>query len=328
MTVDEPCCWRADDFSDLDQHKHILNGAMIAEITSAAKKALASGLPHYKWRKHDFSLPKTAPMLQAAYSDVEDGVGFSIISGWPVDTHDYDMNIAAYGVIASHLGEIKIQNYEGEWLVDVVNANKPYSHTSRGYQSAALLPFHSDGADISGLLGLGKAAQGGETILVSALSLFNTIAAERPDLLPILERGYYHHRRRQHAEGENPLSAHRIPVFGFYNQLLHCCYNRNPIEWVRHEGMELSAIEVDALDAIDAICARPEMQISITIQKGEILFFSNFTALHSRTAFDDDATNKRHLVRVWLEDQNSKRLGETLLDLYVPGTSRYDGQEA
>ena len=327
IPIDEPCNWTAADLSSAPKPHYLLDSAMINEIETAARAALAEGRPHYEWRDTDFDLQVSRPMLAKAYADIEDGAGFAIVEGWPVDDHSYDMNVAAYGVIASHIGEIKVQNYEGDWVVDVVNADKPYSHTSRGYQSADLLPFHSDGADISGLLGLGEAAWGGETILVSAITLYNTIADERPDVLTILERGFYHHRRGQHPAGEHPLSPDRIPVFAFHNGLLHSCYNRNPIEWVRHEGMELMDREIEALDVIDAIVARPELQMSINIGVGEILFFNNFTALHSRTAFEDDANHKRHLVRLWLEDPNSKRLGETLLDLYVPGTSRYESEE-
>ncbi len=323
VPINEPCGWTAADFNHRARPHHHLNEAMIAEIAACAEAALNSGRPHFQWRKADFPLPTAGGLLAEAHADVEDGAGFTLITGWPVEAHTYDENVAAYAVIASHLGEIKIQNYEGEWVVDVTDDNKPYSHTSRGYQSNALLPFHSDGADISGLLGLGEAARGGETILVSALTVYNVIAAERPDLLEILERGFYHHRRRQHPEGENPVSAHRIPVFAFHGGLLHSCYNRNPIEWVRHEGMDLNDHEIEALDVVDAIVARPDLQLPVTIRKGDMLFFNNFTALHSRTEFEDGAERKRHLVRLWLEDPASKRLGESLLDLYVPGTSRY-----
>ena len=315
--------WVAADFDAANRPYHLLTEPMVAEIRAAAETALASGRPHYQWRRDDFALDQSAPLLSRAYDDVENGPGFVTVGGWPVDDCSYDLNVAAYAVIASHLGDIKIQNYEGDWVVDVRNDDKPYSHTSRGYQSDALLPFHTDGADVTGLLGLGEAARGGETILVSALTVYNVIAKERPDLMELLHRGFYHHRRRQHPEGEHPISAERIPVFAIREGLLHCCYNRNPIDWVRHEGMTLSDDEVETLDVFDAVLSRPELQVPTTIRKGEMLFFNNFTSLHSRTAFEDDAAHRRHLVRLWMEDASSKRLGQTLLDLYVPGTSRY-----
>jgi alpha-ketoglutarate-dependent taurine dioxygenase len=65
----------------------------------------------------------------------------------------------------------------------------------------------------------------------------------------------------------------------------------------------------------------------LQIQKGDMQFFNNFVVLHSRTEYQDDADHRRHLVRLWLEDPRSKRRGESLLDLYVPGSSRFHAVE-
>ena len=58
------------------------------------------------------------------------------------------------------------------------------------------------------------------------------------------------------------------------------------------------------------------------IARGDMQFVNNYVILHARTEYRDDAAHRRHLVRLWLEDPLSKRLGEGLLDLYVPGSSR------
>ena len=130
-------------------------------------------------------------------------------------------------------------------------------------------------------------------------------------------------RRRQHPEGENPLSDHPIPVFAFHQGFLHCCYNRNPIDWVEQEGMKLTDREKEVLDFFDSVVARPDLQFELEIKLGDMQFLNNFVILHSRTAFENGPGRERHLVRLWLEDPNSKRMGESLLDLYVPGTSRF-----
>ena len=73
----------------------------------------------------------------------------------------------------------------------------------------------------------------------------------------------------------------------------------------------------------DSVVVRPELQAKLQIRKGEMQFCNNFTILHSRTPYRDDSGHRRHLVRLWLEDRASKRMGESLLDLYVPGASRF-----
>ena len=173
------------------------------------------------------------------------------------------------------------------------------------------------------MLCLGVAAEGGRSVIVSATELYNTVSRERPDLMPLLLRGFYHHRRGQHDPGEPPLSPERIPVFAFHNGFLHCCYNRNPIDWVEKEDMRLTAQEMEALDFVDAVVARPEMQLTMDLQEGDMQFVNNFVILHSRTEYRDDATHHRHLLRLWLENPASKRDGMSLLQLYVPGAGRF-----
>lgn len=321
--IDEANVWTAAELPGRDGWAHTLTPEMIAEVEAATRNAIEAGLAVEKITREAFPLEKTAPMLARAYDDIENGRGFAVVAGWPVDDHDYRDNVTAYAGIATHFGDIVVQNYEGHWIVDVRDEGIAYSHLSRGYRSNKTLPFHTDGADLAGLLSLGVAAEGGESLLVSATKVFNLILAERPDLIEDLERGFYHHRRRQHDPGENPISAERIPVFAHHGGHWHCCYNRNPIEWVEKEGVTLTAREKEALDVFDAVVARPELQVSMEMRKGDMQFVNNFVILHSRTEFHDDAANSRHLVRLWLEDPKSKRIGEGLLDLYVPGTSRY-----
>ena len=321
--ITDASVWRRADFPDPDRFTRRLTPAMVAEVEAAVEGLRATGRAPESLTRADVPLPVTAPLLETVYRQIEDGVGFAVLSGWPVAAHDEASNLTAYCALLAHFGRIVVQNYEGQRIVDVRDEGVPYNHEHRGYRSNKLLPFHTDGSDLAALLCLGTAAEGGRSRLVSATAVYNTILAERPTDLEILARGFYHHRRRQHAEGEPPLSPARIPVFAFNGGHLHCCYNRNPIDWVEKEGLRLDAREVAVLDNFDAIVARPEMQVEIDLAPGDIQILNNFTALHSRTAYRDDEADRRHLVRVWLEDPASKRIGESLLDLCVPGKSRF-----
>ncbi len=321
--IEEPTVWEAADFSDPASYSYRLSGEMVEEISRASDRLVSAGRHAHQISRDDFVLPKTTQLLKKIYRDLEDGRGFALLRGWPVDAHSYEHNVAAYCGITAHLGEIVVQNYEGESVVDVKDDRIPYSHESRGYRSNKLLPFHSDGADMVGLLCIDRAARGGLSVIASATRVFNTILDERPEYLDMLLRGFYHHRRRQHPPGENPLSDAPIPVFAFNNGFLHCCYNRNPIDWVEREGKKLSPREIEVLDYFDSVVERPENHVSMSFEPGDIQYLNNFVVLHSRTEFQDDDEHRRHLVRLWLENSGSKRMGKSLLDLYVPGASRY-----
>jgi len=329
MTVQElteitgPSAWKPGDLGTARSWVRTLTPAMTAEIEDAVASARASGIPFNEITAADFPLPRTAGLLAAAHDDLNAGRGFAVIGGFPVERFDYADSLRAFGVLASYLGRVVVQNYEGDLVVDVIDKGIPYSHRSRGYSSNKLLPFHTDGADYAGLLCLGEAAEGGRSLIASAAAIYNEILRTRPDFLETLFRGFYHHRRGQHDAGENPLSPDRIPVFGFRDGLLHCCYNRNPVEWAQKEGVVLEAREIEALDYFDSLCARPDFQLSMDLRKGDLQFVNNYVILHSRTEYRDDAAHRRHLVRLWMHDDAGLRNGISLLDLYAPKASRF-----
>ena len=76
---------------------------------------------------------------------------------------------------------------------------------------------------------------------------------------------------------------------------------------------DLNDIQKEALDFLDSVCERKELQSCFTLQKGDMLFLNNWTTLHRRTAFDDheDSDKKRHLLRIWLSMPNSRPIDES-----------------
>lgn len=327
-SIDEANVWSGGNFQSGEEWVVQLSPAHVAELKSAMDMATAAGINPASIRPDRFKLPTLTHLLDDAYETIEHGRGFLVLRGWPAADFDQQQNLTVFCGIASYFGEAKVQNYEGEAIVDVIDRAKPYDHTSRGYMSNKRLPFHSDGADLVGLLCLGEPAEGGTSLLLSATKLYNTILDEHPEYLDTLMRGFFHHRRGQHDPGESPVSPERIPVFSFSDGLLHCCYNRNPIDWVVHEGIALSTDEIKILDYFDALCHRPGMAVEMTFQRGDMQFVNNFVILHSRTEYRDDADHQRHLVRLWLENPRSRRGAPGLLDIYVPGSSKITREHA
>ncbi len=326
-TINDPSVWTAADFPQARSWVRDLDDDMIAEIDAALASVKAASIPWHAITHQDFVLPTASRLLAQMANDLESGPGFAVAAGLPVDRYTRDDNRTIWCGISAHIGRIKAQTHKGDRIIDVVDLDKPYSHESRGYSSNALLPFHTDGAHTAGLLCLGEAETGGRSIIVSASAVYNVLVAEHPDALAILERGFYHHRRGEQPEGESPLSNERIPVFSFFSDLLHVMYNRNPIEWVEHEGVNLSKDEVAALDTLDAIMARPQMQLHMDMRAGDMQFINNFVIFHSRTEYQDSEHKRRHLLRIWLETPESRRTGPTLLDLYAPAEAQRRGAD-
>jgi hypothetical protein len=317
VLTNDPGVWQAADFGVAGSWVHQLTAPAAEELEQSVRRAAAKGMSYEAVTKADFPLPKTAALLKEVFDDLENGRGFSVIRGFPVDRFTYEESLLGYAGLSAHLGTLVDQSYAGAMKADVKDLGLAYGKDVRGYQSNAMLRFHTDGAVFTGLLCLGEAEEGGLSVLTSSGALSNAILRERPDLYDILAEGFYHHRRGEHAPGENPVSSVPIPVFAFYDGLLQCNYDRNQSLWAADEGVAITPRQIEAMDYLDALMARPEYQLHMGMRKGDVQFVNNFTVMHSRTEYRDGPGKKRHLVRFWIDVPNGKRKGLTTRDLYV-----------
>jgi len=310
----DPSVWTASDLPPTRGWVRALTPAHLAEIHAAIRAA--AHIPFHQITKSDFPLPLTAPLLQACAEDLEHGRGFSVLGKFPVQRYSYEDNLIAFAGLSAHLGRIVDQSYAGAMIVDVKDQGVAYDASTRGYNTTAPLLFHTDGAGLTGLMCLGVAEEGGLSVLASAGMVSNLILAERPDLHAILRAGFHHHRRGEHAPGEPPISD-PIPVFEDRGGLLHCTYDRNQSIWAQQEGIKLTRRQLEALDYMDSILARPELQLHMHLQRGDIQFVNNYTMFHARTAYRNGPGAVRHLLRIWLDPVHSRWSGTTTRDLYV-----------
>ena len=313
--------WIAADFPKPRGWARALTPAMLAEIEDAARRMIATGTPFWQIRPEDVPLPLTEPFLAQVFDDLESGTGFSVLSSLPAERFDRDGNAVLFAVVGCHLGRVVDQTVSRKKIEDIVDRGLPMNHQHRGYMGTHALAFHTDGSDFAVLYCLGEAAEGGHSVIVSVTSVFNAILRERPDVMETLLRGFHHHRRGEQPAGEAPYTE-RIPVFAIHEGLVHCCYNRNPVSWMDSVGLSYAPHEIEALDYLDATIARPEMQLHMGLQTGDMQFINNYNILHGRTAYRDGPGKKRHLLRLWLANPRCRRAGDNIIDLYAPWESR------
>ena len=321
--VTDETAWKAVNFPDDRSWVRALDPQMLVELEKAGKQLLQSGTNAPDIAAALFSLPKTDTVLAASYGDLESGAGFSMLSGLPVDDWGLALSRAVLCVLGSRYGNITKQNREGDYQLDVINKDLAHGTQNRGYHSNTFLDFHNDGANTVALLCMETAAEGGESILVSATTLYNEILTLRPDLLPPLIKGFFHHRRNQRAPGDPPVMPHRTPVFCWIGGVFHCCWSRISIDSCKDEGLVFSPQEEEALDFVDRQLQRPALQVRMHLRKGDIQLVNNFVALHSRTSFIDRPGHPRHLLRLWLDDPRSRFNGPNKMDFYLPEESRF-----
>ena len=321
--VTDTSVWRAADFPDDRTWVRPIPDTLVDEIDAGLPGLKALNRHPSEIRPEDFPLPRSAEFLAEIDHAIEIGPGFSLMSGFPVERYDYDDTALAYCGLAAHFGRAAIQSRAGEFVVDVSDKGVPMGTKARGHYGTTGLPFHADGANSVSLLYLQTAPKGGRSLLISGAAIYNEMLAKHPGHMDVLYRGFHHHRRDERDPGDPAVTPWRTPVFSFYDDRFHIVYIRPSIDFCEDEGIEITAEEKAAMDALDQVIARSDMQVSMHLRPGDLQIVNNFLVLHSRTEYHDAPDQKRHLIRLWLDNPNSLRNGPGKMDWYMPEHSRF-----
>ena len=301
---DNPSAWYGTDMAQRQSEWVTdITSDEVTELEAAANKLLSSERDIAQIAAKDFSLPVLGKKLLTLRENLLHGRGFAVLRGLPV--HCYPERISAtmfYG-IGCHIGHPRSQNREGHVLGHVrdlgVKGNDP---NVRIYQTNERQTFHTDSADVVGLLCLKTAKSGGQSLLVSASTIFNEMQLRRPDLLELLLQPVATDRRGEVPAGEKPYML--IPVFSDYKGYLTIFYQRQYIESAQRfeDAPRLPELHAEALNLFDDLANDPMIHFSMKLEQGDMQFVHNHSLLHDRTSFVDweEDAEKRHLLRLWL----------------------------
>jgi len=315
-----PSTWTARELAADPSWIYELSAAEIAELERAMLQVKRSGIPQYEVRSRDFPLPTLAPRLAAMWDQIEDGRGIALMRGVPVQRYDLDDIELLYWGIMMHFGIAIPQNTKGDLLGHVHDSGNQWGERKngelvRGYLTNALLPFHTDTADIVSLLCVQKSKSGGLSSIVSSMAIFNAILRDEPDVLDTLFRGFHYSLRGEGNGGVTEVSSYPVPVFAEYAGKLAGRYIRKTIETAsRVGGVELRADDLRALAVVDRYTVHPELRFDMAFEPGDIQILSNWTTFHSRTEFEDyeEPALKRRLLRLWQQVPHGRELAPPL----------------
>ena len=262
-------------------------------------------------RAEDFPLPVLGRKLQSLRQDLMHGIGFRLIRGLPVEDYDIQTSATIFCGMGAHLGSARSQNAKGHILGHVKDVGADLNDPKvRIYQTTRRQTFHTDSCDVVGLLCLQEAMEGGDSLLVSTVTLYNEMRVRHPDLLPYLFQRVATDRRGEVPEGMAPWFE--IPVLSWYDGHLTGLYQRQYIDSAsRHDqAPRLSDEHKAALDAWDALTNDADLHLKMRLAPGDIQFVYNHHMLHDRTGFRDwpDPDRRRHLMRLWLALPNDRNL--------------------
>ena len=306
--ISGPGAWTAATFPDTSVWNEWLSPAAWRELERAIKgKDLASV------SAHEFASLPLEEEIRRLRRELQSGRGFMIVKGLPVDRYSEAESCLLYWGLGALLGTPLPQNVRGDRLYSVrdegYKIEKEYGTVGvRFSKTTEGLHFHTDSApalmgntpDVVALLALQVAKSGGASALVSAQTVHNVILRERPDHLERLYAPFHFDRRAELRTGE-PTTLF-APIFTDEGSLAVRYFRFYIPKGHELAGVPLKAADIEALDYLDAVMNRAELQVHFEMQRGDMQFVSNRSVLHSRTAFTDhpEPERRRHLKRLWL----------------------------
>ncbi|RMJ21845.1 hypothetical protein PHISP_07279 [Aspergillus sp. HF37] len=341
--ISGPTVWKTEDYkSNPEKWTYVFTGDDIAELSAAADAFLAGKIPLTGITREIFPLPTLGPYLAHTLRlDLLNGKGFILFKGLPVAHWGLHKSAVAYMGLGTYLGYFVSQNSRGHVLGHVKDLGEDSSQIDkvRIYRTNARQFFHSDDCDLVGLLCIARALQGGESDLVSSHHLYNTLAAERPDVLDLLTQPIWYFDRKGEISRAQDEYIRSSVVYLERDTINPRVYTKWDPYYIRSltrlsdAGIipPLSSAQHEALTVLESTSAR--LALHMILDVGDIQFLANSHVLHARTAYTDHAppAPRRHLMRLWLAtpegeggwrlpfwDSNQKKRGGVQVDETPP----------
>ncbi len=302
--IDIASAWYGEDMArQPDRWLRRLSPDDVAELERAARTFADGHGDLGAISKEHFPLPSLAAELNSLRARLMHGIGFELLRGLPVASISRELAAIIFCGIGAHLGSARSQNAAGHMLGHVRDTGADVGNpNTRIYQTSKRQTFHTDSTDVVGLLCLCPAMKGGDSLLVSTVTVFNEIRRQRPDLAALLFEPVATDRRGEVPQGEKPYFE--IPVLNWQDGFLTGLYQRQYIDSAQRfaDAPRLSAAQVEALDLFDALANDPRLHFGMRLEAGDMQFVYNHTLMHDRTGFRDwpDPAQARHLLRLWL----------------------------
>lgn len=326
--LEDPCAWIGPRIqNDSASWIYQFNASAIAELDAALAHVKRAGL-RIPFEREGFPLPRLAGEVERILHDIEHGLGFKLLRGIPRHRYsDADCELLYWG-LGAHFGTPVSQNVRGHLLGHVRDEGRTQADpNARAYQTNQRMDFHTDmlPIDVLGLFCLRTAKSGGASKLTSALTIHNVLREERPDLLDVLYGNFHVDWRGEEPVGEQGYFT--LPMFSEAEGKSHGKVTARIVSLPYYESAARhgaqcapSALQREALMAVQEIANRPELMLTMSFEEGDIQLINNHTMLHAREAYEDwpEPGRERHLLRMWIavDDARRRPLAASLADRY------------
>jgi hypothetical protein len=234
-----------------------------------------------------------------------------------IQQHSLDSLIKLCLDISKMLGHLLPQTLENKVITLIRDEGNDYSSpTTRGHKTNSHLPYHCDRSDVTILLYVRPAEQGGEFSVVSFSEALTQMKEENPELVEILFNDYPFDLREDRLY-QFPKWYLRPICWKSANGLRGHYIRRFISDSQRHENCPpLTKIQEEALNLFDQVLENIGKKRQFLPKAGEIVITDNFKVMHARAAFKDpNEKSQRLALRSWIAPFDSIELPRFMLPL-------------
>jgi hypothetical protein len=288
----------------------------VVELTPTQVRELASGR---------LAGTSAAAVIDEAREEVLRGRGFVLIRGVPVQGRSLDAVREMYWALGERLGTAIPQNLQGDLVNEIKDHGLDVNQLNvKPSQTSAEQRPHTDPADIVTLLCITPAKRGGLSRIASTTAIYNELLAKHPEYLAWLVRGFHHDLRGDASEAAPyGCTPKPIPVYRWYEGRLSCVFNASTIKDAqRRMGALVPEAEMKAIDTMVELARSDAFRLDMDFRPGDLQILNNYTVMHWRTAFEDEAdpAKRRLLLRLWLNAPDARKVDPEMAAGYITGS--------
>ena len=308
--VVDPAGWIAEDVSGQHDWVYEFSRVDLEELGESIREFDHPEVNLLSLQRSNFNLPSLAPVLAEVREEILYGRGFAVLRGFPVEQFGKRGSAIAFWAIGQYLGDgVLSQNKHGHVLGHVTDLGESReNHAQRGPYSREEIPFHVDCCDIVGLLSLQTALRGGESSLVSSVTVHNQMLSRWPELTEVLFEPFYRDRREEIPLGMKPW--YKLAVFHIYQGYFSASVEPTYIGSAERfdDVPEMTSRQREAIEKLQHLSK--ELRFDTGFKRGDMQFCNNHVIFHTRLAYEDHPLdqNKRHLLRLWLKNLDGRPL--------------------
>ena len=288
-----------------------LSAAAVAEIEALADVLARQPLPVLLLTPEAFALPGCRRAMAETKAILDAGIGVALVDRLPMDRLTAEQATAAHWVLGQMVGMPVAQKWDGTMIYDVTDTGRRAAYGVRGSWTNLELSFHTDNSfavappDYVALCCLETAREGGISRFCSLYTVHNEMLRRYPRQLERLYRPMYYDRQAEHAPDAPKVSW--TPCLTYRDGRLAARFSPGLVR----KGYALletpmDAETADALAALGDVMRDDALWIEFTIQRGQLQYLNNREFAHYRSEFKDDATHKRHLIRLWFREHGRR----------------------